>query len=208
MIFHHHPTSLKLRREISSSHKPVNRFQCPPPSISASFHWELAKEGTEKPYYLASVCKFLWKILKLHEAQCPLVKKKVNCFNFCIHTLAHFFSSATLFHVLIALFNYTFKAGGMEMQISVGNGYISLSFLKQCTFEWYCIYSPNCKSHPQGVDLYNCEEFCITAPSLPIHYDKSKEWSQTRLHLIYFSLFLGWSMCPHLECWCEVTWQP
>lgn len=62
-------------------------------------------------------------------------------FNFYIHTLAHFFSSATLFHVLITLLgvNYTFKAGCMEMQISVGNGYISLSFLKQCTFEWYCI---------------------------------------------------------------------
>lgn len=141
---------------------------------------------------------------------------KVNCFNFRIHTLANFFSSATLFHLLIALLgvNVAFNAGCMEMQISVGNGYISQSFLKRCTFQWpswYCIYSPNCNSHPQGVDLYNCEEFCITSPSLPIHYDMfslSKEWSLTRLHLRYFSLFLGWSMCPHLECWCKVTWQP
>lgn len=55
--------------------------------------------------------------------------KKVNCFNFHIHTLANFFSSATLFHLLIALLgvNVTFKAGCMEMQISVGNGYISWS---------------------------------------------------------------------------------
>lgn len=139
--------------------------------------------------------------------------KNVNCFDFFIHTLANFFSSTALFHLLMVFVGHNVvacKAGYGEMQISVGSGYISQSLLWDDPRDTVYI-SPNCKSHPQGGDLHNYGEFCITAPSQPIHYDMfspSTEWCLTRQHLRYFSLFLGWSMCPHLECWCEVTWQP